>query len=170
MKKHNPLHRHTLTLQKPLFVHWCDACYQACNGFLYTCKSCDFDLDVQCSLVLEILTHEGHKHQLILSYTSFEQSCSSCGDRRYRVFRCTSCEFALDFKCVTLPQITRYKQHKHPFTLSYAVEDDSGEYYCDICEEERNPNHWFYYCADCTYPTHPECILGEHPNEKYGSS
>ncbi|KAF3969177.1 hypothetical protein CMV_007007 [Castanea mollissima] len=117
-------------------------------------------------LVPEILTHEGHKHRLILSYTSFEQSCSSCGDRRNLVFRCTSCEFAIDFKCATLPQTTRYKQHEHPFTLSYAAEDDSGEYYCDICEEERNPNHWFYYCVDCTYPAHPKCILGEYPNMK----
>ncbi|KAL4636754.1 hypothetical protein ACB092_03G031600 [Castanea dentata] len=164
MKKRNPLHRHPLTLQ--MRMTWCKACYQWCNGFFYSCESCNFDLDVQCSLVPEILTHEGHNHQLILSSTSFQQSCSSCGDRRNQVFRCTSCEFAIDFKCATLPQTTRYKQHEHPFTLSYAAEDDSGEYYCDICEEERNPNHWFYYCVDCTYPAHPKCILGEDPNMK----
>ena len=164
-KKKHPLHQHPLTLRK----YWCRcyACDQLTNGFVYICELCrGFNLDVQCSLVPEILTHKGHKHQLILSYTSFEQSCSSCGDSRYLVFRCTTCEFALDFKCATLPQTTRYKQHEHPFTLSYAAEDDSSEYYCDICEEERNSNHWFYYCADCTYPAHPKCILGKYPNKK----
>jgi hypothetical protein len=40
------------------------------------------------------------------------------------------------------------------------VEDDSGEYYCDIYEEERDPKHWFYYCEDCSYPAHVVCILG----------
>ncbi|KAL4636811.1 hypothetical protein ACB092_03G035500 [Castanea dentata] len=165
MKKKHWLHRHPLTLQKD--QSRCDACYQSCNGFVYSCESCYFDLDVQCSLVPEILTHEGHKHQLILCYTSFEQSCSSCGDRRNQVFRCTRCEFAIDFKCATLPQATRYKQHEHPFTLSYTAEDDSGKYYCNICKEERNSNHWFYYCADCTYPAHTKCILGEYPNRKF---
>ncbi|KAL4636752.1 hypothetical protein ACB092_03G031400 [Castanea dentata] len=167
MQKRNPLHRHPLTLLPKPFSwrnsFWCDACFELSSGFVYRCYECDFYLDVQCSLVPEILTHEGHKHQLILSSTSFEQSCSSCGDRRNLVFRCTTCEFALDFKCATLPQTARFKQHEHPFALSYTAEDDSGEYYCDICEEERNPNHWYYYCADCIYPAHPKCILGESP-------
>ncbi|XP_030958580.1 uncharacterized protein LOC115980479 [Quercus lobata] len=140
--------------------------YKSCNGFLYTCQTCHVELDVQCSLLSDILIHEGHKHQLFLSFTGNEQSCSSCGSKIYFVFRCTTCEFALDFKCATLPQTTRYKQHEHPFNLSYTAEDDSGEYYYNICEEERNSNHWFYYCADCTYPAHPEYILGKYPNRK----
>ncbi|KAF3974631.1 hypothetical protein CMV_002047 [Castanea mollissima] len=171
MKKRNSLHRHPLTLLPKPFswrnLFCCDACFQNFNGFAYGCNKCGFYLDVQCSLVPEILTHEGHKHQLILSYTGFQQSCSSCGDRRDLVFRCTTCEFALDFKCATLPQTAMYKQHEHPFTLNYTAEDVSGEYYCDICEEERNPNHWFYYCVDCTYPAHTKCILGEYPNMKF---
>ena len=42
----------------------------------------------------------------------------------------------LDFKYATLPQIRRYKQHKHSFTLCYTIEYDFEEYYCDIREEE----------------------------------
>ena len=171
MKKQHSLHQHPLTLQKSsMSMFRCTACDQSTTGFRYACEPCQFKLDVQCSLVPEILTHEGHKHQLILSYTSFDQSCSSCGYERNLVFRCTTCEFALDFKCVTLPQTTMYKQHEHPFTLSYTAEDDFGEYYCDICEEERNPNHQFYYCIDCTYLAHPKCILKEYPNSKQGSA
>uniref|UniRef100_A0A2N9J523 Phorbol-ester/DAG-type domain-containing protein n=2 Tax=Fagus sylvatica TaxID=28930 RepID=A0A2N9J523_FAGSY len=88
--------------------------------------------------------------------------------KKNEVFRCTTCEFALNFKCATLPLTTRYEQHEHPFILSYTAEDNSGEYYCDICEEERDPNHWFYYCAECSYPAHPKCIIGKYPNCKFG--
>ncbi|XP_075648601.1 uncharacterized protein LOC142619397 [Castanea sativa] len=204
-KKRHPLHQHLLTLlaKAPCWSKSfeCDACDQLCNGFTYCCEECDFDLDVQCSLILESLSHKGHEHLLHLSTTSYAQNCSSCDyesfhlsttsyaqncsscdsesfqdserlqdSERFQVLRCITCEFALDFKCATLPLTTRYKQHEHPFTLSYAVEDDSGDYYCDICEEERDPKHWFYYCADCSYPAHPECILGKYPNIKFGGA
>ena len=86
--------------------------------------------------------------------------CSACDSKGY-VFRYANCAFALDFKCATLPSSARYEQHEHPFILQYTLEDDSREYYCDICEEKRHPKHWFYYCADYSYPTHTNCILGE---------
>ena len=57
----------------------------------------------------------------------------------FGVFHCATCEFVLDFKCITLPQTTWYNQHEHPFTLRFTPEDDSGKYYCDICEEEQDP-------------------------------
>ncbi|KAF3956213.1 hypothetical protein CMV_018640 [Castanea mollissima] len=170
-KKRHPLHQHPLTLfpKKPSRRKWffCNTCSQYCNGFTYRCEGCDFELDVQCFLTLDILTHESHKHRLILSNTGDRQSCSGCGFKSLLVFRCTVCEFALDFNCVELPHTTRYKQHEHPFTLFYIAEDNSGEYYCDICEEERDPNHWFYYCSDCSYPAHPKCILGKYPKCKF---
>ena len=144
----------------------CYSCGWRCNGFVYTCETCIFELDVQCSLTLDILTHEGHEHQLILSSTANLQSCTACGGRGNHVFRCTTCEFALDFKCVTLPLSTMYKEHEHPFTLCYSAKDDSGEYYCDICERERDQNHWFYYCEECSYPVHFECIFRRSPNFK----
>ena len=167
-KKKHPLHQHPLTLlpkapyRSKLFS--CNACGQGCNGFTYNCFICEFDLDVECSLKSDIFTHEGHKHRLILSNTRHEQKCNCCDNERNQVFHCTTCEFALDFHCATLPHTTRYGQHKHCFTLCYTAEDDSGEYYCDICEEERDPKHWFYYCVDCSYPAHPKCILGKNPN------
>nr|XP_023929243.1 uncharacterized protein LOC112040586 [Quercus suber] len=169
-KKRHPLHRHPLTLlaksprRSKTFV--CYSCGWHCNGFIYTCDTCIFELDVQCSLTPDILTHEGHEHQLILSSTANLQSCTACGGRGNHVFRCTTCEFALDFKCATLPLSTMYKEHEHPFTLCYFAEDDSGEYYCDICEEERDKNYWFYYCEECSYPTHPKCIFRRSPNFK----
>ncbi|XP_050274155.1 uncharacterized protein LOC126717043 [Quercus robur] len=169
-KKRHPLHQHPLTLvpMKPSGFFWCGACKRVCNGFSYKCEGCDFDLDVQCSLLSDILVHEGHEHQLILSSTTYQQNCTSCNFKSNQIFRCTVCEFALDFKCATLPYTTRYRQHEHPLSLSYAVEDDSNEYYCDICEEERDPKHWFYYCENCSYPAHPNCIFGIYTNIRSG--
>ncbi|XP_030934530.1 uncharacterized protein LOC115959981 [Quercus lobata] len=180
-KKRHPLHQHPLTfLPKTPYrskSFGCDACDQSCNGFTYHCEKCKFDLDVQCSLILEIFSHKGHEHLLRLSTTRYSQNCNSCDFKssphcyqNYQVLRCITCEFALDFKCAILPLNTRYKQHEHPFFLSYAVEDDSGDYYCDICEKERDLKHWFYYCADCSYRAHPECILGRYPNIKFGGA
>lgn len=137
------------------------------NGFNYSCVPCWFCLDIPCSLISDILTHPGHEHRLILSSIESGQNCSGCDSNIYPIFRCTTCAFALDFKCATLPHTTRYGQHEHAFTLNYTAEDDSGEYYCDICEEERVPKHWFYYCVDCSYPAHPKCILGKNLNHKF---
>ena len=84
-------------------------------------------------------------------------------------FRCTKCEFTLNFGCATLPHAIKYKQHEHSFTFNYIAEDDSNEYYYNICEEERDhPNHWFYNCEECSYSAHPKCIFGEFLNTKDG--
>ena len=167
-KKQHILHQHPLTLLSRSNFFQCNSCGDMCNGFMYSCEMCKFYLDVQCSLISDILTHECHKHRLILSIRSYKQRCNGCDNERLRVFRCNTCEFAIGYECATRPYITRYKQHEHPFTLCYTAEDDSGEYYCDICEEERDPKQWFYYYADCSYPAHPECILGIYPKCKFG--
>ena len=170
-KKQHPLHQHLLTLSpKSPNLFWCRACKRYCNGFNYSCEICWFSLDVSCGLISDILTHNGHEHRLLLSSIESEHNCSCYDSKISPIFRCTTCEFALDFKCATLPQTARYKQHEHPFTLHYTIEDDSDEYYCNICEEERNPKHWFYYCANSNYPIHPKCILGNYPNIKFGSA
>ncbi|XP_050280656.1 uncharacterized protein LOC126721648 [Quercus robur] len=117
-------------------------------------------------LILNTLGHACHEHPLYLSVTNNGQKCSICGFEQYRVFHCTTCEFVLDFKCATLPQTAWYNQHEHPFTLRYTPEDDYDEYCCDICEEERDSKQWFYYCEDCSYLAHSNCIIGEAPNYK----
>ncbi|KAL4639744.1 hypothetical protein ACB092_03G240000 [Castanea dentata] len=162
----------TLIPTKPGEIFQCISCKRGCNGFSYYEKEADLNFDVQCALTLasDILTHKGHEHQLFFSTTEYEQTCTSCNSKTPFIFRCTICEFALDLKCATLPHTTRYKQHEHPFTLCYTVEDDSNEYYCDICEEERDPKYWFYYCENCTYPAHPNCILGKYTNIWFGDT
>jgi hypothetical protein len=98
-----------------------------------------FNLVVQCSLIPDIFNYDGHEHQLILSSASSLDKYSSC-DSEGKIFRCADCKYTLDFKCATLPRTTRYEPFEQSFTLCYKDEDDSsGGYYCDICEEDRNP-------------------------------
>lgn len=161
-QKWHPLHHHRLTLYMNPYgsrtTVVCNACTRSYYGFSYHCHKCIFDLDVYCSLTSDRLTHAGHEHPLILSSATSRGKCSVCDSEGY-VFRCADCAFALDFKCATLPASARYEQHEHIFILQYTHEDDSEEYYCDICVEEWHPKHWYYYCANCNYPAHPNCIL-----------
>jgi hypothetical protein len=113
-KKSHPLHRHPLILLPSILLpkylckyFICNACKRKCNGFVYHCDKCNFDLDVPCSLMPDIFQHEGHEHRLILFSTSDSEKCSF-GDSEGNIFRCPDCEFTLNFKCATLPLTTKY--------------------------------------------------------------
>jgi hypothetical protein len=65
------LHQHPLILLPSILLPWplyvnkcfsCNACKRACNGFVYHCDKCYFDLDVQCSLIFDIFNHKGHEY------------------------------------------------------------------------------------------------------------
>ncbi|KAG6640818.1 uncharacterized protein LOC122277554 isoform X1 [Carya illinoinensis] len=173
-KKRHLLHRHVLTLhsQAPSIdgVFYCNACKHYRHGFTYRCDECQYNLDVQCGSMPECLKHEGHQHPLFLAINSDEE-CNACDyNDAHRVYVCTDCSFTLGFKCATLPLEVTHKYDTHPLKLTYTAEDDSGEYYCLVCEEERDPNHWFYYCEDCDFAAHPQCVLGEYPYIKFGTS
>lgn len=165
-KKRHLLHQHPLTLvSRGDCVFYCRACECYRKGFSYTCDECNsFSFDVQCSSLPETLKHESHQHSLLLAIYSKDQ-CKACSrlinDGYYRPrFVCTECDFALCFGCASLPLVARYEYDLHDFLkLTYGVEDDSGEYYCFICEERRNPDHWFYYCEKCDFAAHIRCIF-----------
>jgi len=158
--KRGLIHRHPLTLLSQDVdasgLFWCLACRRIHLGFSYTCDECKWPphkLDVQCCLIPEILEHEGHHHSLDLVIRSFTETCNGCS-RKGVEFRCTHCnEFTLCLRCATLPLVARYEYHTHLLKLSYTREDDSNEeYYCLICEEERDhPDHWYYSCVSLLF-------------------
>lgn len=105
-QKWHPLHHHLLTLYMNPYGSItkviCNACARSYYGFSYNCHKCIFDLDVNCSLTSDRLTHDGHEHPLILSSATSSGKCSVCDSEGY-VFHCADCAFALGFKCATLP-------------------------------------------------------------------
>jgi ribosomal protein L37AE/L43A len=150
-KKNHILHQHMLTLHSDApyagGVYICNACGHSRHGFTYRCDRCDFDLDVQCCSIPEILKHEGHQHSIFLPVSS-NKNCNACDHNHTyykdtRVFICTTCDFALGFECATLPLVAKHKYDEHPLALTYVAENNSGEYYCLICEEKRDSNIGF---------------------------
>ena len=90
-KKWHPLHQHLLTLSKNPYGSdhigvACSACTRSDINFSYNCHKCGFDLDVNCSLTSDRLTHDGHEHPLILSSATRSGKCSVCDSEGY-VFR-----------------------------------------------------------------------------------
>lgn len=47
--------------------------------------------------------------------------------------------------------------------MTFVEEEESDEYYCDVCEEEREPWLWSYSCRICCFEAHLGCVLGEFP-------
>ncbi|XVE61175.1 hypothetical protein DITRI_Ditri06bG0018500 [Diplodiscus trichospermus] len=138
----------------------------------YSCGQCDLYLHAVCakySAKEQVTKFEVHNHGLsyyrgIIPY-SLQNICGECMKRiSYTPFYfCPECsDFKLHFKCARIPHSIKSKYHIHPFVLmNNFVEDDSGQYYCDICEEERAPLDHVYYCKQCQglFVAHIECVL-----------
>ncbi|TYH96278.1 hypothetical protein ES332_A12G166200v1 [Gossypium tomentosum] len=174
----------------PLRLDFVDATCNACTQWIgtskdfstaaYGCQICNFNLDFGCAKLLPTLKHESHNHCLTYVGPTFRDpihkyhfQCSSfrelCLDTFYR---CVQCDLNLHLKCVPVPPLAKHRYHRHPLLLNQPVrEDEIGEYYCDICEKERDPTHEVYYCQKCTYIAHIECVLNqEETSTKQDSS
>ncbi|KAK9274733.1 hypothetical protein L1049_021984 [Liquidambar formosana] len=144
----------------------CEGCERKNFRFCYGCDECDFKLDFKCAFRAPTVKYEGHEHLLTL-YEKNQDLCNSCGQNCYAfVLRCVECDFNLNIDCFcSLPSTIQHKCHIDPLTLMASSvvqeDDDYDEYYCDACEKERNPNLPVYYCAECDYVAHIDCVISE---------
>ncbi|XP_021295902.1 uncharacterized protein LOC110425337 [Herrania umbratica] len=147
----------------------CLACDSLHTGFAYNFNgSC---WCVQCTERSLSYTSQAHKEHLLLFYNKYNGPCNACGNSidNGEAYRCKSCNFNVHWTCTLLPQIARHKCDEHSLKLTYREVNDYSEYHsCDICEERRNPNIWFYHCALCDKSAHPKCVLGDYPFIKLG--
>ncbi|XVF42271.1 hypothetical protein PTKIN_Ptkin01aG0347500 [Pterospermum kingtungense] len=169
----HPFHPlHPLRLHYIDITNYCHACKEIPVSTVspsYVCQLCSFCLDFGCAKLLPTLKHKGHNHILTFfrkvdTYGQLKHfRCSVCDkicDASF--YRCVQCDFNLHLQCLAVSSHAKHKYHKHPLILMDPIkEDDSGEYYCDVCEKERNPNHPVYYCEKCKYIVHIECIFHE---------
>ncbi|XP_039071586.1 uncharacterized protein LOC120218752 [Hibiscus syriacus] len=178
-----PFHlKHMLVIQKsrkysdtPCYA--CPLSIESYN-FAYNCEDCQLDLHpicanylkrpLKCESHLDDLYYFGTDFQLLCanSRPSWEThfSCYKCENicKGEPFYRCLQCSINFHLKCVPIPDIVQSKYHRHPLTLKDSfVEDDSGKYYCDFCEEERNSKDHVYYCKECNGQTiaHIECVI-----------
>ncbi|KAI8027142.1 hypothetical protein LOK49_LG02G01722 [Camellia lanceoleosa] len=178
-------HKHQLALLKkppePRGLFYCNGCEYYCNGFAIRCikNKCfrnGYNLDVKCASLPKAIIHKVHEHPLFLKNNCVRAGCAACPRVVWMfAFGCDICNFNLHYTCALLPDTIkhRYDEH-HPFTLIYApIKDGPDEYICEFCEEEIDPNFWFYHCIDCDQSACAKCICTERKevqNIKWGST
>ncbi|EOY25647.1 Cysteine/Histidine-rich C1 domain family protein [Theobroma cacao] len=162
---------HPLHPLYPQIGDWenCSACrFKIIERIGYSCRQCDFHLHLHCANSLKLaLKIKSHMHNLYYFGPDYEKSYHLCNKCKSYIgkepfYYCVECNMNLHLKCVPIPCPVKSKCHMHHLTLkNHFVEDDSGEYYCDICEEERNSKNHCYYCEECAglFVAHIECVL-----------
>ncbi|GJW85428.1 zinc finger, PHD-type containing protein [Tanacetum coccineum] len=154
--------------QAPYFVGLfrCYFCDLLCNGFVYYWEEEDLEVDVHCALNPQCITHKSHpNHLLVLSKLgpSAENYCRLClsDAKKQLVYNCEHCKFTIHSKCAVMwPDTISHKYDKHQLTLRYfPVENYNGDYFCEVCEEEFNPNGAFYHCDQCVQSMHLACCV-----------
>ncbi|XP_017984462.1 PREDICTED: uncharacterized protein LOC108663694 [Theobroma cacao] len=169
-KKHLWFHDHPKL--HPLtsgYIFRCVICECETSGFAYTCAKCKDYFCLRCAVFSDSHKCQGHEHVLPF-YEDYQGLCNACGESTTCAYRCKKCDFSLHDTCIKLPLKAQHKSDVHHFTLTYHDGNNYSEsHYCDICEEERNPNHWFYYCAKCDNSAHPNCLLEKYSFIKLGS-
>ncbi|XWS64767.1 hypothetical protein CRYUN_Cryun05aG0031800 [Craigia yunnanensis] len=150
---------------------YCNACKDKIWNDAYHCRKCEFWLHFLCAKRQPSLKHEFHEHSL--SYFQMKLSpvayqCNMCDKKicdksvRSAFYRCVQCDVNLHLRCVPIPPTTKHGYHRHALTfIDSFMEDDSGDYYCDICEKERNQKHPVYFCKKCKYAAHIQCALNK---------
>ncbi|KAJ0504182.1 putative chromatin regulator PHD family [Helianthus annuus] len=171
--RHKYLQEHTLLLWTKavteFFVFTCGVCLRPCNGFAYSCVQCDYKIHVWCAFIPDkLIKHKSHPNHLLSSNDGYNRSgedgyCRMCLsgfiDNNEISFSCGQCGFHLHLRCaLLLPETIRHRYDKHPLSLAYSpVENHEGDYFCEVCEEELNPNAWFYHCHECVQSIHTTC-------------
>ncbi|OMO96827.1 Protein kinase C-like, phorbol ester/diacylglycerol binding protein [Corchorus olitorius] len=153
----------------------CNMCGYGFNyGFAYDLTFIEYDyvnslvVCLRCALISDTPTCGGHEHRLTF-YLKYEGQCRGCGEKLNRGIACKDCNFLVDVKCLMLPETIRRKCDEHLLKLTYGDRNVYSEHnFCDICEERRNPELWFYYCAICDNSFHPKCVVGKYSFLKLG--
>ncbi|KAK5786599.1 hypothetical protein PVK06_041236 [Gossypium arboreum] len=163
---------HPLRLTYTYENDYCNGCSKECDTYtpLYVCEMCSFRLDFDCAKLSPSLKLDCHRH-LLTFFKDFNKNgeeeqypyCQVCGKHcgGASVYRCVQCHFSLHLKCV-VPSSATHKYYRHSLTMMELIkEDDSEQYYCDVCENERNPKDPVYYCQSCTFIAYIQCVLDQ---------
>ncbi|KAK7840953.1 hypothetical protein CFP56_016081 [Quercus suber] len=183
-------HKHLSKSYHPETEVCCGVCEKSISGPSYNCISCKFFIHQDCLEPVEKVQHPFHPHEHVLTlpkpsinykghrhqFTFFKKvyddpECEVC-KFRYNdppsYLRCAECDFNVHLLCAALPSTINHKCHIDPLDLEDyfadddSSDDDSGEYYCDACEETRDKQECVYRCAECSnYVAHINCVLDE---------
>ncbi|KAF5450702.1 hypothetical protein F2P56_031031 [Juglans regia] len=174
---------HPFHLYHPLFLlehrgspAKCNACRKDTRAIAYICKhdNCSFSLDIICGEVrLPAIEYEAHSHLLhFRERTDHDKlKCNACDKTcESSIFSCLYCDWNLHYTCGPLPISITYKYDEDSLEDSLVVtnalaehEDEmDDEFYCDVCEKQRDPLLPTYQCTDhCNFVAEVGCVISE---------
>ncbi|CAI9103233.1 OLC1v1001682C1 [Oldenlandia corymbosa var. corymbosa] len=160
----------------------CDACKEKITAekeekpFFHGCRKCDYHLHDRCFRAPRSIQHQSHPlHPLSLlsipTYSSRSYLCDACGDEGNGEFSygCAHCGFDIHLKCALLfpPSGIFNVIHPHELTLKFD-KNDCGRIKssCDVCDGGLRENLWLYYCGECEFAVHLDCVNGPKDDEE----
>ncbi|XP_039167611.1 uncharacterized protein LOC120292986 isoform X1 [Eucalyptus grandis] len=147
----------------------CDACRKINGGSVYHCDKCSFDLDLVCTCLAPSLKLEKcNDFPSCFKESRGQVSCNSCSTPcSNNLYRCVSCNFNVHCTCLPLPSTVKHKHHPHSLTLKEPTpKDDSSRICCAACKMKICPKDRAYYCAECCYGVHLECVVPEEQPDR----
>ncbi|MFS7991768.1 putative chromatin regulator PHD family [Helianthus anomalus] len=128
----------------------CFVCSNYCNGFAYRCAAgncCEPIIDIWFALMPRFITHKSHPHHLFSKFRKRldKDYCRLC------LSGFTNPPEETSFSCVLQLGTSMTSTPYGP------VENHEGDYFCEVCEEEMNPNVAFYHCHECAQSMHTTC-------------
>ncbi|KAK9051598.1 hypothetical protein SSX86_028225 [Deinandra increscens subsp. villosa] len=148
----------------------CSGCQETLTGKGYACveENCGFQLDESCFNLEKEIRHKSHPtHPLTLlssspyKYGNGKFTCNACfKDGIGFEYHCSICEHDLHVKCANLKETVKRDDHEHVLKLLYECPTKGREYTfsCDVCNRVVHRDHWTYYCKECDFGTHLDCV------------
>ncbi|PWA93357.1 zinc finger, PHD-type, C1-like protein [Artemisia annua] len=158
----------------------CSGCQETLVGKGYACveENCGFQLDESCFNLEKEIWHKSHPaHPLsLLSSSPYKNAngmfaCGACFKNGSGfTYHCSICEYDLDVKCANLRETVKRDDHQHLLKLYYKcpLKGEDYTFYCDVCNRVVLQDHWTYYCKDCDYGTHLDCVDREESDDLGG--
>lgn len=160
----------------------CSACECELSGAAYCCTEayCTFNLHKTCFDSPQEVRHKSHlEHPLkLLTAPPYSDgfTCNAClKDGKAFAYNCAACSYDLHVDCVQWPDTVRRPDHEHDLTLYYsspAAAEASAEavFMCDVCSNPVHEMAWVYFCRECDFGTHLECVASGIQQQNVGGA
>ncbi|KAL6495649.1 hypothetical protein OROGR_030212 [Orobanche gracilis] len=157
----------------------CSACECELHGSAYCCTEphCSFNLHKSCFDSSREVRHKSHlQHPLtLLAAPPYSDgfTCNAClKDGKAFTYTCATCSYDLHIDCIRWPDTVARQDHKHALTLYYsspaAETSQSVTFMCDVCKNPVHEKAWVYYCRECDFGTHLECVTSGIKTQQNG--
>ncbi|KAH6811980.1 hypothetical protein C2S53_017785 [Perilla frutescens var. hirtella] len=143
----------------------CSACEGELSGAAYCCTEsyCTFNLHRSCFDSPREVKHKSHlQHPLtLLTKPPYNDgfTCNAClRNGKAFVYNCAVCSYDLHIDCIQCPDTVTRPDHSHNLTLCYSSPAVDQPFMCDVCKNPVHEMAWLYYCRQCDFGTHLDCV------------